>query len=100
MAAQQSYLIEGKDSEVVNLYIELSITTTSVIDTIASAVTVFGRAFTATPKVLGTNCNKFGLSPVAIPTTTYITLYVRGFSGSTMPDGQTLVSATLQGRLA
>lgn len=100
MAAQQTYLIEGKDSEVVNLYVELTITTTSVIDTIASAVTVFGRAFAATPKVLGTNVGEVGLLVNAIVTTTYISLYVRGFSASKMPDSTVLACATLQGRLA
>lgn len=100
MAAQQTYLIEGKDSEVVDLYVELSITTTSVVDTTFSAVTVFNRAFSATPYVQGVNAPRAGALPNAIPTPTGISLYVRGFSGAALADGQLLVSATLQGRLA
>lgn len=100
MAAQQTYLIEGKDSEVVNLYIELSITTATTIDVIASAATVFNRAFSATPKVLGTNAPRSGALVTADPTLTGISLYVRGFSGSALAAGQLLCCATLQGRLA
>lgn len=100
MAAQQQALIEGKDSEIINLYVELSITTVATIDVMASAFTAFTRAFTAVPKVLGTNADQLGAAVTAIPTATGISLYVRGFSGSLLPAGQTLVSATLQGRLA
>lgn len=101
MAAQQSFLIEGKDSEVINLYVELSITTVTTIDVLASAFTAFTRAFSAVPKVLGANCpGTPGSHVTAAPTATGITLYVRGFSGSLLSAGQTLVSATLQGRLA
>lgn len=100
MAAQQSYLINGKDSEIIQLYIELLITTTTVIDTMFSAATVFNRAFTATPKVIGTNAPRAGAITTAIPTTTGISLYVRGLSGATLADGTLLVNATVEGRLA
>jgi len=100
MSSEQIVLIEGKDAEVVNLYVELLITTTSVIDTIASAVTTFNRAFTATPRVIGSGVARNGALVNVKPTLTTVSLYIRGFSANTLADGSEQVYCTLQGRLA
>lgn len=101
MAAQQTFLAEGKDTGVRKLYVELSVTCTSLSNVTASAYTAFARAFRSVPKVLGLNAPRAGGVIVnCIPTAAGVSFYVDGWQDGVKPDGALLVCATLEGYLA
>lgn len=105
MAAQQTRLIDHLDSEVVKIYTEISVTTTTVANTVFSAYSAFasgpiGRAFSAVPKVLGVNAPRASTIVTVEVDADGITFYVRGLSDAVLADGTLLCSATLEGRLA
>ena len=101
MAAQQKFLSEGMDASVRKLYVELSVTCTSLSNVAASAYTAFERAFVATPKVIGVNAPRAeGPIVTVVPTATGVSFYVNGWKDGIKPDAALLVSATLEGYLA
>jgi hypothetical protein len=65
-----------------------------------SGATVFNRAFTAAPTVIGTNAPTPGIFSSAVATTTGVSIYVHGVSDFARADETCQVTATLQGRLA
>lgn len=103
MAAQQTYLAEGQDGGVRKLYVELSVTCTSLSNVTASAYTSFqDRRFAAVPKVIG-GCNApraGGVIVNCIPTSVGVSFYVDSWRDGVKPDGDILVSATFEGYLA
>ena len=100
MTSSQIYSIEGKDSEVVRLIVKLDLTAVSTANTVISGMTVFNRAFSATPVVNGINSPNASSIANAIVSTTGICIYVRGLSDALLTDGTLQVTATLEGRLA
>lgn len=82
------------------IQVKLGVTTTSVNSTTFSASGTFDRAFEAAPLVIGSNVEG-GPVPVRVAvTTTGITVYLRGGSPTTLSDGTTYVTVTLEGRVA
>lgn len=101
MAAQQRFLAEGMDGGVRKLYMELSVTCTSLSNVAASAYSVFDRGFTAVPKVIGVNAPR-AEGPIinVIPTSVGVSFYVNGWKDGIKPDGALLVSCVLEGYLS
>jgi hypothetical protein len=100
MTSSQIYSINGKDAEVVKLYVSLDLTAVSTANTVVSGFTAFNRAFSAAPVVEGVTAPRASSIANAIATTTGISIYVRGLSDAALADGTLTVTATLEGRLA
>jgi hypothetical protein len=99
MTSTQKYLSEGKDTGIKRIHVSLDITSTSLSNVSVSGYTAFTRAFDGIPKVLGTNCDAFGVISVAVPTSIGISLYGTGYKDGLKPDGTLVITATLEGRL-
>ncbi len=99
MTSTQQYSIEGKDSEIVTLFVKLDLALVAAANTTVSAVTVFNRAFAAAPTVIGTNAPTPGVFSSAIATATAVSIYVNGVSDFARAAETCQVTCTLQGRL-
>jgi hypothetical protein len=103
MAAQQKVLMQLKEGQFVQVYVELSVTVGSVSTGIYSTYTAFsvnGRSFASTPRVIGVNGINAYCSYAAIPTSVGVTLTARPRLENDVADAAVLVSATLEGQLA
>lgn len=99
MTSFKKYLSEGKDTGVKRVFVSLDITSTSLSNVSVSGYTAFERQFDGIPKVLGVNCDAFGVTSVAVATSLGVSLYGTGYKDGLKPDGTLVVTATLEGKL-
>lgn len=100
MADSQLYSIQGKENSVIRQIIKIDVTTTTVVNTSFSDSITFGRAYSAIPTVLGSNAPRPGAIVNVVPSTTGLSVHVRGLSDAPLADGTLVVTATIEGRLA
>jgi hypothetical protein len=100
MADKQTFLSEGMDGSVRKLYLEFTVTCTSLSNVIASGYTAFHRRFTGVPKVLGRNTRRAECPILSvIPTSVGASFYVQGWKDGIKPDGALVCECVLEGYL-
>jgi len=99
MAEQTSLGFGTSGVGIQNFYIELDLAMTTVAGADISAYTAFDRAFSAAPKILGSNTVTSGAGAWAVADTDGITIH--SYQASTdAPDATVAVSAFISGKLA